>query len=640
MHCQGNSSRRVLGFSTLEFSLVLPVLVILSLGLMDITHLVRSYTALQEGVRTSLRCAYTTHGDCVDTVLLDREPEFEVTSYPVITNIAADYERYSGTERFLLRPEFERSNFTADVLSQVSYNYTEDRWRVTAQEVDVAGEGDIPSVSMLSAKSPYIQWTGDEPGEAILRFKESGGAYPFQSVGWTRSGQVAKIQNPDGSTTLQSINLGASAPFSIARPANLLAGENCFVSTNLDNQNGTHSPSASTCGEYFGDTDFFKAVVWIKGHSQGSNNGAEANVTADIEVCDNFSNGTCHSGWGPFQDIAGRHYSSTPGRRDASLVPRGIPSGDYQDPFPAGFTWNETTTHQITFKFGETYRFKLRLEANNDSPVGAVARYQGTGIQVFRPRFAAELGSTEDCTGRFQFSNPPSGTCGGVSGRTLQNARIKSGTQQVIASHSVEDLTSPPSNPEQVISSQVNPLDCVNVQVQEYDKAFNNVMRSCPAIGATNGQGGAANYGVSQSPQGGVIPGSNVQARAICPAPTGVQNLVYNHFTEVNAPIPGNPHGTYVKQNCFHNPTDSQVVPELLPYKKVRDGEESFWHGKTLVLAQLTREKWFQTIQASIVEPLITLRELSLMTHSLPNQKLYSTGGSTIIRAKVMKKKL
>jgi len=116
--------KNVAGYALFEQALIIPVLFVLVLGAVDIHSALQSYTALQEGVRTSLRCVYTVDGNCLEIEHSSAQALYDVSLIqPGDDDQTYGYQyHYGGNEKFIQRPVYTVNNFRANVLDSVFFD--------------------------------------------------------------------------------------------------------------------------------------------------------------------------------------------------------------------------------------------------------------------------------------------------------------------------------------------------------------------------------------------------------------------------------------------------------------------------------------------------------------------------------------
>lgn len=120
------------GFSILEFALTLPVLLFFVLATVDLATIFQTKSALQEAVKTSLRCAYPIEGNCLEVHPDTRAPLFdwERPIHPLTPHYYIPEYDYQGELSYLKLPYFDLQNFRAPTLAQVHFDLPTHIYRV------------------------------------------------------------------------------------------------------------------------------------------------------------------------------------------------------------------------------------------------------------------------------------------------------------------------------------------------------------------------------------------------------------------------------------------------------------------------------------------------------------------------------
>ncbi|MCB0332167.1 MAG: hypothetical protein KDD55_01640 [Bdellovibrionales bacterium] len=550
-----NSMRSDRGYTLLEQALVLPLLVVLISVAVDVTHVAQSYSALRQGVKTSIRCLYPTDSDCVQVHTSAPNALYEVTRYDATDDLFIKQENYEGVGYHIVKPQYTLSNYHALVLGQG--NYTETTWTHSAQERFFEGVGSSSS-TIVKSFIPYVE--GSHLGSLSFKYKnEQGTAYPA-----TFNAQVASLGGTllDGadrwvSASNPTRNLGyvevamPPAPTPEGYDSNSCYRSNSF-NTNQDNQPDLNAPCSSLENFLFNQGKT-RAVVYLKGNSQGSVDYGEASIGVIIRRWNGSS-------WELYKDIGGRHYTSTAGLgRDASLAPRGLFNLTFADPDIQQY--QELTLHSpINLEYGQTYRFKFTLN-HMGGPAGRVY-YNPTRIKIFGINFDANgVNSTHACTNALLphqdgdvaacNTNPP-----------VQLTSLNLNYDNVVATGNVQGLgtyNTDVINYAQALEDQVQyPQDYFPLTpvATDHERSI-----ACP------GAGSGGNFGVPEQAQNGIITNS-ASAQTICPIPDE-PNYSNPRWTEVNVVVPGNPTTTWVRDNCSDFPDPKAELPELAPYIKL-----------------------------------------------------------------------
>ena len=112
---------KVRGYSLLEQAAVLPIVLGLILGAIDVNSTLQSYSGLKQAVNSALRCVYTVDGQCVTPSADARTRFFDyyLTTYDS-TTFYPEHD-YAAVAKHLRAPIEELRNFNAQILGQVSF---------------------------------------------------------------------------------------------------------------------------------------------------------------------------------------------------------------------------------------------------------------------------------------------------------------------------------------------------------------------------------------------------------------------------------------------------------------------------------------------------------------------------------------
>lgn len=113
--------RARLGITSLETAVVIPVLLAVTLGAVDVARVIQAHQTLRDAAKVANRCIYPTDAACVAAA-----PSLSVTNmfqYELVSNTRETPRMdYSGTASWLSAPEMLFNNFQARVLSDVRFD--------------------------------------------------------------------------------------------------------------------------------------------------------------------------------------------------------------------------------------------------------------------------------------------------------------------------------------------------------------------------------------------------------------------------------------------------------------------------------------------------------------------------------------
>lgn len=522
------------GFSLLEQAMVLPVLLILIGGAIDINTLLQSYSALQEGVNASLRCVYVTDGKCVSTssdIRPRRYNYYLVARHPVYLIDTYDF---SGTASWINRPVYHFSNFQAQVLSRVEYDAQSANLSISRRYFPAYRTADYV---LRTASMPYITGSGRNPA-AHYRGARTGmreahfGNYPSDSL-------------PISSVDLQTDAQDVSSTFEFTVPD----GEpNVFESTSFerppsdDQSAGTFTLPVSK--------QFADVALHITGNKAKTALGALGGIQIDLQhyLRDEGK-------WENSASLGAQQLGRAAGEASqANFVIRGL--------LPE-FIDNDVAEYQelhsyspIRLKYGDRYRVRFTLHSDS----GTVG-WQGAELKIFYPVQEARS-QRFDCQGGM----PPCTT--GFSCQTSAPAAIFHSApviQQELGPvrHDAPILLQSCSSGETSLQDSLSAhgiSECsanFDIQLDPGTCPFQTASRNCPAIGTS--AGGSPNVGVSQLPATDGKIWNSHEALDICPPPTigifGAAQLPRWEVTVAALPsddvLPGSD-GSFslIKENC------------------------------------------------------------------------------------------
>ncbi len=292
------------GFSLLEQAIVLPAILLFTVGVIDISRIMQARGAMQEAVEASLRCLYPVDGDCVlpqragSAALYDVErarPGEELWPLP--------WFEYSGEAGELVAPQIALSEPYADILGSVSYS----RRVPAARIVRVLHPSAVDAHFYLKTSSlPYVV-NGEDTNSALspqFRYLERRGLtfppaevdFEYHLPGGRRVDSISEISE----TTTSGGGIVAGYISFVIPP--LEKDIPCYVSSSIDDPTAVQLPSfVQTCRK-----ETTRITFHIAGTS-GCENGAEGAV--DLAILN--QNRRSATGW---ISLGGRQLSySAPG---------------------------------------------------------------------------------------------------------------------------------------------------------------------------------------------------------------------------------------------------------------------------------------------------------------------------------------
>ncbi|RME58690.1 MAG: hypothetical protein D6780_06340 [Candidatus Dadabacteria bacterium] len=580
--------RKASGHTILETALVMPVLLGLVIGAVDVSNVLRSYSVLKEGVERSLRCVYTVNGKCVDvnpavhTALynvyrLDSTPEYYGYSWD-----------YSGTERFFEAPDYRLYNFRATVLGSVSFSYNKYNWQVQRDFYPAVGES---KRIVKIAKFPFIDNLDNRylPENSTFSWRRSRGvAYPKASITQTAGHTINDVKLNSRRTTTATLKFTVPSP--LPNIDSSYASLPCHLSNRVDKNANNHTPNTSTnCGSRY--PDFTKIVLWIKGDSYNSERGSEGKVEISLSYVFNGERTVIDLGGREFSGVAARRRNDDGSLKpaNASFVPRGAPqnyvSEGFRNAYPDEFSIH--TSLPVPYNTEITVRFRLTSYNNK------LLKWTGRKVKVFDALYNdTPYTLTAECEGGVPLSaegevttqnnsscttNPPLSNINYIR-ITDHNNPLRSDPPVTIACSAVE-----PNWDEQMLAFGFNPED---YHPLEYDPSNTcgvvTATSSCPEAGTTGEHGSRANYGVSGDPNSD----SRAQAQEICPPwnsdiENGAQPFNIS-WTETTVPLTSVQEVVWnTRTSCLEQMPTSEIIPsEYAVYPKLAFDQERVYNGR------------------------------------------------------------
>ncbi|MBX7144735.1 MAG: hypothetical protein K1X79_09815 [Oligoflexia bacterium] len=528
------------GFSVLEQAIALPVLLTVLMAAMDINSVFQGYSALQSGVRQSLRCTFTTDGKCVSTspdtrprlfnyYLVQRDPLFLVDRFDLSGNIA-----------WIDLPSYRFDNFRAKVLDQVHFDAPTATFSASRTYYPATVDANF---DMRIARLPYI--LGD-PKDPQTRFRGNH-ALHYGAV------QSINIENIQGTITpgQPAYVIGwADLPI-ITRSANL------FASSSIDagNENYNHEPDFSKAES----TASASIAVHITGFRRGT---------------DEYSHGSV--GIRLYKVVAGQNqFVKTLGGRsfgkdgpldvnpDANFVIRGLTS-EYIDPVVPQYQELDLYS-PLNIEYGQQYKIRFKLYYTDGTRVA----WQGDRLKVYFPKDELNQTRNYSCQGGLA-------ACDGTNACSV--AEVPASASAVLTN--VHHLTNlPPVRYDSAIalsgcvtapSSYQTLLSANNINQCEANFTFSFSTGSCPlqpqvihcaSAGQTGNAASGPNYGVPETPLSDGFIHSSSTASSICPASTSTAITIGSpenvRWTESEQGVPNDDIAigssgvlTWAKNNC------------------------------------------------------------------------------------------
>jgi len=381
------------GYTLLEQVLVLPVLLGLVFGAIDLSRAVQGYAALQEGVQGAIRCTFTTDGACVAALNEPGEAWYHWYTVEPTARYPYNLVDYRGEGRWLgqTRRVWDR----ARVLDTVHW----DR-RSYLAERSVYSIWTAAGQSVRRTRMPYLTGAdGENPG---FRYRQApGSAYPQPHTVSPTSGNVLSPGHPEVVIDLPMI------------PPPPLPASACNLSADfdepLDDSEEPPPDSGSSCDLGAPWSAQFHGILWVEGEARGTGHSGAGDPTA-VTLRLNGVN-TEDLGGQAFRDFD--EASWVP----ANFVPRGARVSGTANENPA----DNYVAPLLKQRHAEltTYAMKVKLWYGNGSQ-RIILRKSGTWPESFRYRvtkvsiYPPEYGvftTTQSCTFPASTYDPATSQC-------------------------------------------------------------------------------------------------------------------------------------------------------------------------------------------------------------------------------------
>jgi len=356
------------GFSILEHAIVMPVILFFVVGAIDVNKALQGYTALQEGVRSALRCAFPTDGECVELQAGDRTPVYDLYLRPAPSpRWPMDQFDYWGAASWLELPVTEYSDPYTTILNEGRYSIPP---RPASLLIPRHPKAAKVQYWIKTAIAPYIKTQGDRitaVQSPSFSYKKGTGRYGADLV-VPLQGKNLRVNK---TTQSDSFTISFQVPPLSKETENLP----CYTSHRLDAPGGSHLPRFSkTC-----NPNKLTMVLHITGTPTPATE-TEGRLSLSMRP------GTAPEG----NSLGGRIFNHE--RWTGNLVPRGIPNNYYDN--DAGYV--EFNKHgPITVNRGTKVRltFSLTHHGDRSKKVG----WKGKQVKVFFSRFKLQEQATYPC---------------------------------------------------------------------------------------------------------------------------------------------------------------------------------------------------------------------------------------------------
>ena len=137
------------GFSLLETAIVVPAVLMFTLGTIDVANYLRSYHTAKQAASEGIRCLYPTDSGCTSVSPAITIPQNNLYVPPFFSNMFD----YDGLEKRLLLPNYSYGAIRATVLQDVSFQADVRNWRADKPWFNGAGTAKILSYEVPTVSS-------------------------------------------------------------------------------------------------------------------------------------------------------------------------------------------------------------------------------------------------------------------------------------------------------------------------------------------------------------------------------------------------------------------------------------------------------------------------------------------------------
>ena len=525
--------KRENGTSLFEQAALLPILLILIFGAVDINTALQSYSALNEGVKAALRCTYTVDGKCIETSPDERPRLYKVSELIGDTTIFGKEFDYNGDGYWLNLPVYEFTSGNARVLKDINYDVEVFTSNAVKPYFNATGNIDFdmrtatfPFVGGVSALSPSFSFLNNQSenyGDPIIR--------NISASGSTTSGTRQLIGE---------VNFRIDSPFQ---------DSHCFISNAQNNgSSSVHTPNYSA--------ECSSNQVGIVFHVTGSPTNTEAGADGSVRM-DLVHNGSRTS-------LGGRAITDPNG--NGNFVPRGVHARRFvKDSFWTSYP-EFRLYKDINVNYGQNVKLQFYVVSNNGRRVG----WSGGRVKVFAAKFqnVSNYGVTCDnaLTGTQCDSQSSCSVAALPASLPVQNTTC-TGVQYVEPYRYLgcnEDTVQAQGVLSDILVDEFGDdslLDDYQIEMTTSCGTAHRILGCGPAAGYSE-NGTQPNYGVPQIPDSnGRIYGSS-QAQTICPPSSAVAQNVY--WTEHSQTVPNFPRFEWLREVCAETLPAAGDLPSYL----------------------------------------------------------------------------
>ena len=528
-------SKQEAGISVLEQAAILPIILILIFGAVDINTALQSYAALREGVRMSLRCTYAVAGDCIETSPDERPRLYNVSEVISDSVVYGKEFDYNGDGYWLDLPIYNFSAGSATVLNNIHYNV--EVFNTTAVKPLYNSTGEI-NFDLRKSTFPFI--TGASALSPSFRY--------FRNQSESYASILNQSLSVSGSTTSSTPQRIGAHTFRIDSP---LVNSHCFRSTSEDQGNSViHSPNfGARC-----ETTRVGIVIHVSGSPTGTSAGADGAVLMRL-VQD-----------GTVTDLGGRAISDPNG--SGNFVPRGVHARNrvkesFWTAYPEFGMYKD-----VIIDYNKNAKLVFHLKSNDGSTVA----WNGGSVRIFAAKYAPVTNHPVNCSNQLLNSECETDSNCNVTALppdlnvSAVNCNSVHSYQPFQAMGCIEDEAHAMQDLSAILIDQFGSDDTLSDYAIQQAASCGIQPRtiSCAEIGQTGQGGSQPNYGVPQLADSNGHITSSPQANAICPPESGNTSNIY--WTEHSQSIPNFPEFNWTREDCSITAPQGSELPGYLNY--------------------------------------------------------------------------
>ena len=522
LNCLFNPICKNLGFQLLEHAITSSVVLLIAVGVYDVTRIFQVKSALTHSIQATLRCLYPSDAPCVQRSDRNSAQLYRVNykDRPDLRFEEAIYD-YSGEASWLGLPKLMFDNPTAVVLDEVSYQVPQKAYRLEQLMPNRIGRY---KYVLQTTRAPYALTAQGAKQPSFVYKANHNIEYPLARL---RSQNPVSLSSISGST--QSSKGIGSVSFVLAR----LSENACYQSRQIDSlgPNKTHQPAFSReCDQQYADI-----VIHVRGKVP-LRNASIGQMLFNIRQDGGIN-----------RELGGLKFWQTAGQ-SGNLVPRGLPENYYSSSHGYSEFWIHSP---IRIKRGQEVKLSFRINKLSGVSAESVA-WSGLDLAIYSADFSPVITLEALC------KNPSSsGACEAEfpgTGTMIPEEAIISTYQD--QSTTLRELGCFSSFEQASNFAEIQ--RCINCKVIELNNQscpFASVTKKCPA-----------NFGVS------AIDLLNIEQEAIKICPVGLEAVSGSaHWKEGLLKLGNHKIERQTRSCSDFGGIQSSEIPEFLKqYKKLR----------------------------------------------------------------------